>query len=143
MLELGFGGVILGRPPETVGAGFAGEATPRGVDLPVITGLPTDRLEPGAVIRHPGVRRALAFLALLEAYGFSGGEWVSEIRVDEPDSLVVYLLHGGTPVRIGDGRLSRRRIRALFATLENLRERGVNAEYIDLRFVNQVVVKEG
>jgi cell division protein FtsQ len=139
-LEIGFGGIVLGGAPGGIGPTFPGEETERGVELPLLTGFPTRDLEPGSVVDHRGVRRALAFLDLMEAYGFPPREWISEIRVDHPDSLVVYLLQDGTPVRVGTGRMSRTRVEALLVTLDQLAKEGSKPEYIDLRFVDQVVV---
>ena len=81
-----------------------------------------------------------AVLDLMEAYGFPPREWISEIRVDHPDSLVVYLLQDGTPVRVGTGRMSRTKVQALLVTIDELAKEGSKPEYIDLRFVDQVVV---
>jgi hypothetical protein len=50
---------------------------------------------------------------------------------------------GGVQVKIGDGRLSRRKVEALLAVLERVRREGEPILYVDARFRQQVVIKRG
>jgi len=141
VLEIGLGGAVLGAPPGPRPV-FPGGKGARGLHLPVISGIDTRNLEPGDVIDHAGARRALAFLALMEHYGYAPSSWISEVDVGAEDSLVLHLLDGGTPVRVGTGRISRTKVRALFGALDELKARDIRPGCIDLRFMNQIVVKD-
>ena len=101
--EMALGGLTLGRRPDEPWRGDVA----RGAELPLLSGDPCVQVPPGTRVEHPGVRRALAFLALLEEYEIPGHEWISEIQVSDPEGLVAYLLDGGTPVHLGKGRVSR------------------------------------
>ena len=143
--ELDPTGVMLGPPPEfpVTWVKDAASARPRGLELPLITGVDLAGRGPGVRIDDPGVRHALAFLSRLDAYGYHGREWVSEIRIEGDESLVVYMLDGGLPVQIGDGRISRSKMRAFFAALAEIRADEVPVRYVDLRFQDMVIVKKG
>ena len=62
--------------------------------------------------------------------------------MERPDDLVLHTLDGGLAIRIGDGRLSRTKLRALFTVLDQISDLA-QVRYVDLRFHNQVIVKEG
>jgi cell division protein FtsQ len=142
--EVAEDGTVLGSPPAGVRPEWpppSGESsTPRGVELPLLTGVRAG-LAPGEILEHDGARNALAFLSRLRAYGAAGEDWISEIWAGEPDQMVLVTLQGGIPVRIGDGRLSRRKLRALQAILDRLRRDAEPVAFVDARFRHQVVVK--
>lgn len=144
-LEVAADGTVLGPPP--VGAGPEWPTNvhggPRGVDLPLITGLALTALTPGDVISHEGARQALAFLARLRAYGDGGEFWISEIWVGRPGALVAVTLKGAIPVHLGDGRLSPKKLRALHAVLDRVDSEADQIQYVDARFRHQVIVKTG
>jgi len=139
-------GMVLGAPPDWRRPSWTQNPDPslarRGVELPLLTGLPAEA-DPGTALERPGALEALGFLYRLEQYGYAGSGWISEIRVDVPGELCVYTLEGGVAVRIGDGRLSARSVQALFLSLQEIAERGVPVRYVDLRYHDMVVVKQG
>jgi len=139
-------GMVLGSPPGWRQPTWIEDPDPvlsrRGVELPLITGLGT-LASAGEPVTDAGALEALGFLYRLEQYGFPGSRWISEIRVDAPGELTAYTLEGGVPVRVGDGRLSARTVRALFLSLEEITTRKVAVRYVDLRYHDMVVVKEG
>jgi hypothetical protein len=110
------------------------------VELPLLTGIEA-RLEPGDMLEDAGARNALAFLARLSAYGMDGGGWVSEIWAGTGDQMVLVTLEGGTSVRIGDGRLSKRKLTALRTVLDRLHRKAETVDFVDARFRYQVVVR--
>ncbi len=142
--EIAADGTVLGPPPLRAEwpVPVTGSDEPRGVELPLLTGVDGSRLRPGNVLEGPGVRRALTFLTRLRTYGCPGSGWLSEVWVDRPEGLVAVTLDG-TAVRIGDGRLSARKVEALMTVLKRMRDDGRQVEYVDARFRNQVIVKEG
>lgn len=144
--EVAADGTVLGRAPR-VGLPRWPRASrrppePRGTDLPLLTGVRDVDPIPGVRLRQKGVRRALAFLVRLRHYGRGGEQWVSEVWAGDPDSLVAVTL-GGVTIRIGDGRVSRRKVEALRAVLDRIRRDGAPVSYVDARFREQVIVKRG
>jgi hypothetical protein len=150
VLEVSADGTLLGAPPAGPQAEWpirrhaVGGA--RGFDLPLLTGVPEGNVAPGARLAHEGARQALAFLARLREYDRPGEGWISEIWAAEPGNLLLVTLEEGMPVRIGDGRLTRLKVEALWGVLEQIRrespeeDRGP-VQVVDARFRNQVVVK--
>jgi cell division septal protein FtsQ len=143
-MEVAADGTILGPPPAGARPEWPAAAqkgwTPRGVELPLLTGIEA-RLEPGDMLEDAGARNALAFLARLSAYGMDGGGWVSEIWAGTGDQMVLVTLEGGTSVRIGDGRLSKRKLTALRTVLDRLHRKAETVDFVDARFRYQVVVR--
>ena len=146
LCEVAADGTVLGAAPRAGLPGWpltgSGGREPRGVDLPILSGLPVKTPDAGGVLDEEGPRQALAFLALLRTYDRGGEDWISEVWAAEPDGLVMVTL-GGVRVRIGDGRLSRRKVEALLAVLDRVRREGEQVLYVDARFRNQVVIKRG
>jgi cell division septal protein FtsQ len=143
-MEVAADGTVLGPPPPGVRPEWPSPSergwSPRGVELPLLTGVEAGG-RPGDALEHAGARNALAFLARLTAYGMDGAGWVSEIWAGEPDQMVLVTLRGGISVRIGDGRLSRRKLTALRTVLDRLHETAETVDFVDARFRNQVVVR--
>lgn len=143
-MEVAADGTVLGPPPAGVRPEWPAAAkagwTPRGVELPLLTGIKA-RLTPGDVFQDDGAKNALAFLARLSAYGMDGAGWVSEIWAGKPDQMVLVTLQGGISVRIGDGRLSKRKLVALRTVLDRLRQKAETVDFVDARFRYQVVVR--
>ncbi len=145
-VEVAADGTVLGPPPLRVGPEWPAQSgagdDPRGVDLPLLTGLGGVSARPGTRIDDLRAKEALAFLARLRLYGIPGETWISEVNLDPHQGLTAVTL-GGVSVRIGDGRLSRRKVEALMAALDQMRREGREVRYVDARFHDQVVVKEG
>jgi cell division septal protein FtsQ len=137
-LELAADGTVLGSP---IAGWIERSERPRGSQLPLLTGVSEEASDPGEVLDDPGAHQALGFLALLRQYGRDGESWVSEINVANEGDLVAFTFVDATPVRIGSGRISRRKVDAIRATLSELDRRSTQAEQLDARFRNQVVVK--
>ncbi len=146
-LEVAADGTVLGLPP-TAGradwpvSGF-GPGQARGLGLPLLTGVPGKGIDPGERLEDPAVTEALAFLARLRIYGDGGEGWISEIWAGTPGDLVAVTLNGGVRVRIGDGRLSRRKLDALHAVLARIGREAEPVAFVDARFRHQVIVKAG
>jgi len=107
------------------------------IDLPVVTGLGAGELEKPE--GRAELAKALEVLRLLNEYGFSPAEQLSEIHVEESEVMLV-LLRTGTLVRLGSEDFSRR-IRKLHAVYGALGDSERFPELIDLRFDRQVVVR--
>jgi cell division septal protein FtsQ len=107
------------------------------IDLPVVTGLGAGTLDTPA--GREALQRALEVLRLLNEYGFSPAEQLSEIHI-EGDEIMLVLLGTGTLVQLGSEDFSSR-IRKLHAVYGALDENERFPELIDLRFDRQVVVR--
>lgn len=144
-LEVAADGTLLGPPPPGGAPDWPVPADDnsrvRGVYLPLLTGVPLKGAEAGQVLDDPAAREALEFLARLRVYGDAGENWISEVRATEPQGLVAVTFRGGIPVKIGDGRLSRKKLLALQTVLDRVMEDPSSVEYVDARFRNQVIVK--
>lgn len=146
LLEISEDGMVLGTAPARPEADWptSGQGRlARGLALPILSGFQSGELRAGDVIRNPGARQALVFLARLWAYKQNGEEWLSEVWAGEPGNLVAVTLDGGIPVRIGDGTLTRRKIRAIRSVIGRLQEDGMPPGLVDARFRHQVIVKTG
>jgi len=110
-------------------------------DLPIINGLDDSTTVPGQAIRDAAALPAAALAALLARDSVNMADQVSDIWAGDPDSLVLVLNRRAVPVKVGRGDIPERRLLALRAVLSDLASKEVEVEYIDLRFVGQVVCK--
>ncbi|MFH1689304.1 MAG: FtsQ-type POTRA domain-containing protein [Candidatus Eisenbacteria bacterium] len=110
------------------------------VDLPVITGAVGD-VEPGIDTLSPELVDALALLR--RAQEVSEGLWmdISEVRIAPGSGLVIYTVADGAEIRVGSGALSSSDLERLWRVLCDIRDRGGEAETIDLRFKDQIIVR--
>jgi len=122
------------------GAVLSAAARTASVDLPVITGA-VGNVEPGISELSPELTDALALLR--RAREVSEGLWmdISEIRIAPGLGLVIYTVADGAEIRVGSGALGSRDLERLWRVLIDIRDRGREAETVDLRFKNQVVVR--
>ena len=144
-MEVAADGTLLGSPPPGDEPDWpvpvSGFSRIRGVNLPLLTGVQVKGAEAGKVIDDPAAREALEFLARLRAYGDGGEGWISEVRAIEPGKLEVITLKRGIEIKIGDGRLSRKKLSALQTVLDQVMEESNSVEFLDARFRHQVIVK--
>jgi POTRA domain-containing FtsQ-type protein len=141
--EVAADGTVLGIPPKNKLPEWPvpGRDRARGLNLPLITGVTTGELHPGDVVIDSAAREALAFLALCRSYGEPGEEWLSEIWAGKKDDLIAVTLEGGISVRIGDGRLTQKKIQAVRSVIERLHPKDTAPVLVDARFRHQVIVK--
>jgi cell division protein FtsQ len=121
------------------GAVLPAAAQTPSVDLPVITGA-VGNVEPGIQELSPELEGALALLR--RAREVSEGLWmdISEIRIAPGSGLVIYTVADGAEIRVGSGALGSRDLERLWRVLTDIRDGGREAETVDLRFRDQVVV---
>ena len=125
-VEIDWEGIVIPR--------HAGDAD---IDLPVVTGLGIEALD--TPDGRAALLKALDVLRLLNEYGFSPAEQLSEIHV-EGDEIMLVLIGTGTLVRLGSEKFPCR-IRKLHAVYGALDENDRFPELIDLRFDRQVVIR--
>ncbi len=114
----------------------------RGVvaDVPLLTGPDFSRLRAGTQVLTPEVRRGLAWVRALAARELQLAGEVSEVDVSDPRATGI-LLMSGTRVLGPAWPPGARVLSELRVVLADLRQRGIAAEDVDLRFENQVVVR--
>jgi len=140
-LEIAADGTALGPPPVGLLPEWPlpdySQWKRRGVGLPLLSGV-SERPSPGEALEDPSAREALEFLARLEEYGLPAEAWVSEIHAGR-GGLELVTLQDGVRIRVGDGRLSRRKMEAVLAVLDRVDPAHVRS--LDARFRQQVVVE--
>jgi hypothetical protein len=109
-------------------------------DVPLLAGATFERVRDGARIRVEQVERGLAWVRALSASELGLSGQVSEIDVG--DSLVTGLhLMAGTRVLGPAWPPGMRTLSALRVVLVDLEHRGALAREVDLRFLDQVIVR--
>lgn len=110
-------------------------------DLPVLTGLPLDRLKPGAPAREPRILAALEFLSRCRSSHAALWRRVSELRMGDP-ALVRMTLEGtDAEVWLRPEALTETKLALLATVLPDVERRAPSAVVVDLRFRDQVVLK--
>lgn len=98
--------------------------------LPVITGDPFRESE--------GLSEAIKLAKLMNSKGFSSERDQIEIFAGKPHELTVTI--DGTIVKMGSGKYEEK-LERLIAIEDELKNRGIPLDYIDLRFENRAIVK--
>jgi cell division protein FtsQ len=110
------------------------------VDLPVISGA-VGEVDTACTEFSQELTDALALLS--RAREVSEGLWmeISEVRIAPGSGLVIYTVADGAEIRVGSGALGSSDLERLWRVLCDVRDRGLEAEAIDLRFEDQVIVR--
>ena len=112
-------------------------------DLPVLTGaedVGSFEVGDSLAVEWPQLGQALAFMDSLRQVTPALLDAISEIHVDESKGVELYLMDGGTRVKIAESGV-RQALIGLGAVLDHLAMEGRLARSIDLRFKGQVVVR--
>jgi cell division protein FtsQ len=134
--------VSHGVPWEMDSAGVLLEPLGRGVvaDVPLLVGPRLERLPSGVRVSTDEVRRGLAWVAALGARELQIAGQVSEVDVSDPAATDLTLLDG-TRVLAPAWPPGVPRLSALRVVLADLKQRGTEANEVDLRFDDQVIVR--
>lgn len=108
-------------------------------DLPIITGLKVEGTSFGARLDSDGLDLALEFLDWITQAIPGLVDQISEVDVSNPRNIRLYTIRG-EQVQVGE-TVDLEKMVSLAAVLEDLKGKGIMAEYIDLRFGDQVIVK--
>jgi cell division septal protein FtsQ len=109
-------------------------------DLPLLAGPAFAALPAGARVGSIQVRRGLAWMQALSAQELALGGQISEIDVSDPRATSLLLMNG-TRVLSPAWPPATRTLSALRVVLADLAHRGTQAQEVDLRFENQVIVR--
>jgi len=111
-------------------------------DLPIITGLSCGKVAPGDRVKGREIERVLALIRKLRSPEVSLYDQISEIHVDRGGALFLVSIHSGTPVLVGTENVTTKKLKALRVALADMQRREVTPVSLDLRFRNQIVVRE-
>jgi cell division protein FtsQ len=134
--------VSHGVPWEIDSSGVLLEPLAKGVvaDVPMLVGPRFDRFRAGVQVRTPEVQRGLAWVSALAARELQLAGQVSEVDVSEA-ALTGLTLLDGTRVLAPGWPPGMSRLSALRVVLADLRQRGTEANEVDLRYEDQVIVR--
>ncbi len=111
-------------------------------DVPLLAGPTFNRYPAGTQVLTSEVQRGLAWVRALSAPDLQLSGQVSQVDVSSPDSTEVLLL-SGTRVLSPPWPPGHQDLQALRVVLADLQHRGTQAEQVDVRFHNQVIVRLG
>jgi len=135
--------VLHGEPWEVDTTGVLLEPLQRGAvaDVPMLTGEDFSRYKPGTQIRTQEVQRGLAWTAALGDNALRLAGQVSEIDVSDSRTTRLVLMNG---IRVVGPAwpVSTRQLSGLRATLADLEHKGMKPGEVDVRFEDQIIVRE-
>ncbi|UCE17541.1 MAG: FtsQ-type POTRA domain-containing protein [Gemmatimonadota bacterium] len=109
-------------------------------DLPLLTGIGVEKIRFGEPLQSEPVAWAVSFLKAAAALNSNGALEITEIDLSDMAHPLLYAGDRSVPVRIGvTGSLSQ--LTSLPVVLADLERKGIEAEYIDVRFSNQILVR--
>jgi hypothetical protein len=111
-------------------------------DVPLLAGPRFDRYPAGTQVLTAEVQRGLAWVRALSTPDLQLSGRVSQVDVSHADSTEVLLL-SGTRVLSPPWPPAHQDLQALRVVLADLEHRGAQAEQLDVRFHNQVIVRLG
>ena len=110
-------------------------------DRPVVTGLRLSPAGPGTKLPGRRVQELLHLVRLLEAPEVGLISEISEIAADTPNRVVLRTSRDQIPILVDPERVTLAAMRAVAATLRDVRERDRHALVLDARYRGQVVVR--
>lgn len=110
-------------------------------DRPVISGLRLPRVKPGARVTTSRLGDLLRLVALLETPEVGLVSEISEIVSEGPNRAVLRTSRDQIPIFVDPERVTKSAMRAVAATLRDVREHDRRVVAVDARYRGQVVVK--
>ena len=110
-------------------------------DRPVITGLKIGAAKEGSRISNPALGDLLRLVSLLESPQVDLIADISDIVSESRSQAVLHTAREQIPIVVDPEQASLAAMRALAATLRDLRARGRSVEMVDARYRGQVVVR--
>jgi cell division septal protein FtsQ len=110
-------------------------------DRPVLTGVPFPTVKPGERVETPRLREIFRLVSLLEAPDVGLVSDVSEIAASDRNRVVLLTSREQIPILVDPERATLASMRAVSATLRDVRERGRRVLVVDARYRGQVVVR--
>ena len=110
-------------------------------DRPVLSGVPFPTVKPGARVTSARLSDVLRLVSFLEAPEVGLIADISEIVSEDPTRVVLRTSRDQIPIYVDPERVTLPAMRALSATLRDVRERGRHVLVVDTRYRGQVVVR--
>jgi cell division septal protein FtsQ len=110
-------------------------------DRPIVTGLRVAGAKPGTRLADPRLQGVLRLVRLLESPEVGLVSEISEIAADVPGRIVLRTSRDQIPIFVDPERVSLAAMRAVAATLRDVRERHRRVLVLDARYRGQVVVR--
>jgi cell division septal protein FtsQ len=135
--------VNAGKLLEVDAAGTILSPLDRGLvaDRPVLSGVPFPTVQAGARVTTARLHDVLRLVALLESPEVGLVSDVSEIVSEAPNRALLRTLDGGIPILVDPERATLATMRALSATMRDLRDKNRRVLGVDARYRGQVVVR--
>lgn len=135
--------VNAGKLLEVDGAGTILSPLERGLvaDRPVLSGVPFPTVQPGARVTTARLHDVLRLVSLLESPEVGLVSDVSEIVSEAPNRALLRTLNGGIPILVDPERVNLSSMRALAATMRDLRDKSRHVLAVDARYRGQIVVR--
>lgn len=111
------------------------------LDYPLITGVSEDDLEKDPDGSKEALKNALSLIDSLEGGAVFGLEEVSEIHYDKGYGFTLFTMHGGVPVKLGNGGFNEKLAR-LSGIYPQLKQQMQELDYIDLDYGDRIIVKK-
>jgi cell division protein FtsQ len=111
------------------------------LDYPLITGVSEEDLEKDPEGSKEALKNALSLIDSLKAGAVFGLEEVSEIHYDRGYGFTLFTMHGGVPVKLGNGGFTEKlaRLSGIYAQLKPQMQ---ELDYIDLDYGDRIIVKK-
>jgi POTRA domain, FtsQ-type len=110
-------------------------------DRPVLTGVPFPTVRPGARVSTPRIREIFRLVSLLESPEVGLVSDVSEIAAGDRNRVVLRTSRDQIPILVDPQRVTLASLRAVSATLRDIREHARRVILMDARYRGQVVVR--
>jgi cell division septal protein FtsQ len=135
--------VNAGKLLEVDAAGTILSPLERGLvaDRPVLSGVPFPTVQAGARVTTSRLHDVLRLVSLLESPEVGLVSDVSEIVSEAPDRALLRTLTDGIPILVDPERATIASMRALAATMRDLRDKNRRVLAVDARYRGQVVVR--
>jgi cell division protein FtsQ len=108
--------------------------------LPVISGCDAEEGNYGEPLHSEPMRWAVSFLKEIAALGPKAPLEISEIGLDDVHHPLMYVRNWRVPIKIGKSGY-RAQLISLPVVLADIERKGIEAEYIDIRYADQIIVK--
>jgi cell division septal protein FtsQ len=109
------------------------------LDLPIITGIPGDVLNQGAICKNVYLAEALRALQACKLLGGSFTGDISEIKAG-PNGVSIVSLREGCIVMLGNAEFEKR-LKKFFLLRDTIEKNDIETKVIDLRFEDQIVLR--
>lgn len=108
--------------------------------LPVIIGVNSGKLREGVQLDSKGTLEAIELIKTIKAMGMIGENSLDEVSINAEDPENIILYSNGVEIRMGTGNYARK-LEKLKDIESEIKNKGLIASYIDLRFIGKVVIR--